>query len=243
MGGAIFCVSFCNMAKKIIFAVISILLIFWIAPHWSAWFNKHPEPPFQLTESVIGVQLTVGDNPLTERIVSWRSRPDSALLQENAVRLIWVSDTDTLFPRVNKKWIKSGGGEAIFYWSEVEVQKGEYSYAIVTMDTITPYYSTKVDYSDSLSVLVLGDVQDKNYNVDTDSAVMQLRMEYDADFVLQLGDLIDRPHQDKWDIYFHSFKPLRTSVPIISIVGNHDYHKGLNKYPDERFFYTFPYLR
>jgi predicted MPP superfamily phosphohydrolase len=57
-----------------------------------------------------------------------------------------------------------------------------------------------------------------------------------------LGDLIDRPHQDKWDIYFHSFEPLRTSVPIISIVGNHDYHKGLNKHPDERFFYTFPYF-
>jgi hypothetical protein len=29
---------------------------------------------------------------------------------------------------------------------------------------------------------------------------------------------------------------------MISIVGNHDYHKGLNKHPDERFFYTFPYF-
>ena len=28
----------------------------------------------------------------------------------------------------------------------------------------------------------------------------------------------------------------------MSIVGNHDYHKGINKHPDERFFYTFPYF-
>jgi predicted phosphodiesterase len=212
------------------------------------WFNKHPEPEFVLAESVVGVQLTVGDNPLTERIISWRSRPDSALLKDNAVRLIWISDADTLYPKVNKKWIKSGGGEAIYYWSEVSVQEGVYSYAIETIDSIasivttTPYYTTKVNNPDSLLILVLGDLQDKMINLETDSAVIQLANEHNPDFILQLGDLIDRPHQDKWDIYYHSFEPLRTSVPIISIVGNHDYHKGINKYPDERFFYTFPYF-
>lgn len=245
---------------RLVFAIVIISLVCWIASRWNVWFNKHPEPQFQLTESVCGVQLTVGDNPLTERIVSWRSRPDSALLKDDAVRLIWISDSDTLFPKVNKKWIKSGGGEAIYYWSEVEVQEGECRYAIETIETIdaiatidsistidtivtkTPYYRTKVDYSDSLQILVLGDLQDKTINPETDSAVFQIANEQKPDFILQLGDLIDRPHQDKWDIYFHSFEPLRTSVPIISIVGNHDYHKGLNKYPDERFFYTFAYF-
>jgi predicted phosphodiesterase len=248
------------MAKKIIFAVITILLVFWIASRWNVWFNKHPEPQFQLTESVCCIQLTVGDNPLTERIVSWRSRPDSALLKDNAVRLIWISDADTLYPKVNKKWIKSGGGEAIYYWSEVEVKEGIYSYAIETIDSMTfiapidsiisidsistktPYYTTKVNNPNSLLILVLGDLQDKTINPETDSAVIQLAKAHNPDFILQLGDLIDRPHQDKWDIYYHSFEPLRTSVPIISIVGNHDYHKGINKYPDERFFYTFPYF-
>lgn len=245
---------------RLVFAAVIISLVCWIVSRWNVWFNKHPEPQFQLTESVCGVQLTVGDNPLTERIVSWRSRPDSALLKEGAVRLIWISDADTLYPKVNKKWIKSGGGEAIYYWSEVEVQEGEYRYAIETIDAIatianidimdtistivikTPYYTTKVDYSDSLQLLVLGDLQDKKINSETDSAVFQLVKTHNTDFILQLGDLIDRPHQDKWDVYFHSFEPLRTSVPIISIVGNHDYHKGLNKYPDERFFYTFAYF-
>ncbi len=240
--------------------VVVVVFAVWVVERWNVWFGKHPEPQFQLTESVVGVQLTVGDNPLTERIVSWRSRPDSVLLKDNAVRLIWISDSDTLFPKVNKKWIKSGGGEAIYYWSEVEVQEGECRYAIETIETIdaiatidsistidtivtkTPYYRTKVDYSDSLQILVLGDLQDKTINPETDSAVFQIANEQKPDFILQLGDLIDRPHQDKWDIYFHSFEPLRTSVPIISIVGNHDYHKGLNKYPDERFFYTFPYF-
>jgi predicted MPP superfamily phosphohydrolase len=149
---------------------------------------------------------------------------------------------------VNKKWIKSGGGEAIYYWSEVSVQEGVYSYAIATIDSIasivttTPYYTTKVNNPNSLLILVLGDLQDKTINPETDSAVIQLAKAHNPDFILQLGDLIDRPHQDKWDIYYHSFEPLRTSVPIISIVGNHDYHKGINKYPDERFFYTFPYF-
>ena len=245
---------------RLVFATVIISLVCWVASRWNVWFNKHPEPPFQLTESVVGVQLTVGDNPLTERIVSWRSRPDSALLEEGAVRLIWISDSDTLYPKVNKKWIKSGGGEAIYYWSEVDVQEGEYRYAIATIDTIdaiatidsiatidaifttTPYYATKVDYSDSLQLLVLGDLQDKTINYETDSAVFQLAKTHNPNFILQLGDIIHRPHQCYWDVYFHSFEPLRTSVPIMSIVGNHDYHKGINKYPDERFFYTFPYF-
>lgn len=233
------------MTKKVTILVVVVVFAVWVAERWSVWFGEHPEPEFVLEETVVGVQLTVGRDAMNERIVSWRSRGDSALLEDGAVRLIWVSGGDTIYPKVNKRWIKSGGGEAIYYWSEVAVEEGEYSYAIETINSIksiTPYYRTKIDYSDSLSVVVLGDVQDKRYNADTDSAVMRLRKECDADFVLQLGDLIDRPHQDKWDIYFHSFEPLRTSVPIISIVGNHDYHKGLNKYPDERFFYTFPYF-
>lgn len=236
---------------RLVFATVIISLVCWIVSRWNVWFNKHPEPQFQLTESVCGVQLTVGDNPLTERIVSWRSRPDSALLKDSAVRLIWISGADTLFPKVNKKWIKSGGGEAIYYWSEVDVQEGEHKYAIeaieiiATIDTIfttTPYYATKVDYSDSLQLLVLGDLQDKTINPETDSAVFQLAKTHKPDFILQLGDLIHRPHQCYWDVYFHSFEPLRMSVPIISIVGNHDYHKGINKHPDERFFYTFSYF-
>lgn len=230
------------MTKKVTILVVVVVFAVWVVERWDVWFGEHPEPEFVLEESVVGVQLTVGRDAMNERIVSWRSRGDSALLEDGAVRLIWVSEGDTIYPKVNKRWIKSGGGEAVYYWSEVKVEAGEYRYAIATVDSVTPYYSTKVDYSDSLSVVVLGDVQDKRYNADTDSAVMRLRKECDADFVLQLGDLIDRPHQDKWDIYFHSFEPLRTSVPIISIVGNHDYHKGINKYPDERFFYTFPYF-
>ena len=232
--------------KKILCLVFCSLLVvglgFWIAERWNVWFDEHPEPLFVIEESVVGVQLTVGRDAMNERIVSWRSRGDSALWAEEAVNLIWVSNVDTIYPKVNKRWVKSGGGEAIFYWSEVKVVEGIYTYAIATIDTITPYFLTEVDYSDSLSVVILGDVQDRCYNAETDSAVVRLKDVYEADFVLQLGDLIDRPHQDKWDLYFRSFESLRTEVPMIAIVGNHDYHKGLNKYPDERFFYTFPYF-
>ena len=231
--------------KKIvlgILVIVGLMLGCWIVERWDVWFGKHIEPEFRLTESVVGVQLTIGNSPMNERIVSWRSRGDSLLLRDGMVRLIWASEKDTIYPKVNKKWIKSEGGEAIYYWSCVSVKEGIYSYAIETIDTITPYYSTKIDYTDSLDIVVLGDVQDKRYDEKTDSAVMKLKENYDADFVLQLGDLIDRPHQGKWDLYFRSFESLRTEVPMISIVGNHDYHKGVNKYPDERFFYTFPYF-
>ena len=228
--------------KKIIFILLFIPIIIWVASRWDVWFNKHPEPCFTLTESVHGVQLTVGQNPIAERIISWRARPDSALLGDSAVTLYWISESDTITPTVHAKWIKSGGGEAIYFWSNVQVAEGDYLYAISTLDSITPFYNLKINYSDSLEILVLGDVQDKNLNPSTDSAVNALVQTYNPDFILQLGDLIHRPHHDKWDLYFNSFSALRTSVPIIAVVGNHDYHKGLNKYPDERFFYTFPYF-
>ena len=227
---------------SLIVSIILILLLWWIISRWNVWFNDHPESQYKIEESVSGVQLTVGRNPLSERIISWRSRPDSTLLNDTSVVLLWVDHGDTILPKINKKWIKSGGGEAIYYWSKVNVTAGEYFYAISTIDTITPYYRTIVDYKDSIEILVLGDIQDGVYNPSTDSAVQYLAQTYNPDFILQLGDLIDRPHQDKWVIYFKSFESLRTSVPMISILGNHDYHKGINKYPDERFFYTFPYF-
>lgn len=227
---------------RLIFLVIIILIVCWVASRWNVWFNKHPEPQYSIVESVVGVQLTVGKEPLCQRVISWRSRPDSILLNDTSVVLYWMSATDTIKPLIHKKWIKSGGGEAIFYWAEVEVMPGCYNYAIETFDTITPYYSTKISDRDIIELLVLGDVQDKHPNLLTDSAVLALEQNYAPDYILQLGDLIDRPHQYAWDVYFASFAPLRTSVPTISIVGNHDYHKGINKYPDERFFYTFPYF-
>lgn len=233
------------MRKNIglIFTIILLAsLAIWIASRWNVWFAKHPEPKFILTETISSVQLTVGDIPLNERIVTWKSRPDSLLLDKNAMKLIWVADSDTIYPAVNRKWIKSGGGEAIYFWSKIEVNEGEHFYAIESVDTITPFYRTLIDYSDSLSILVIGDVQDKIPNFETNVAVEKLSKNYNSDFILQLGDLIDRPHHNKWDIYFNSFAEVRTATPMIAIVGNHDYHKGLNKYPDERFFYTFAYF-
>ena len=163
---------------SVILGIVGLLLCGWVAERWDVWFGKHIEPEFQLTESVVGVQLTVGNNPMEEKIVSWRSRGDSLLLRDETVRLIWTSEKDTIYPKVNKKWIKSEGGEAIYYWSKVKVKEGLYRYAIETIDTITLYYSTKVDYGDSLSLLIVGDVQDKRYDARTDSAVMRLKKDY-----------------------------------------------------------------
>ena len=50
---------------SVILGIVGLLLCGWVAERWDVWFGKHIEPEFQLTESVVGVQLTVGNNPIT----------------------------------------------------------------------------------------------------------------------------------------------------------------------------------
>lgn len=93
-------------------------------------------------------------------------------------------------------------------------------------------------------ILVLGDIQDPN---EKEATITQNLLKKAVDLhqpqaIIQLGDLIERPMQCAWDRFSVAFDSIDTVIPIISILGNHDYLKGLIHKPERRPFLVFPYL-
>lgn len=93
-------------------------------------------------------------------------------------------------------------------------------------------------------ILVLGDIQDPDEQqaLITKSLLRDIVNTHHPDAILQLGDLIERPMQCAWDRFSLAFDSIDTLIPIIPILGNHDYLKGLVHKPEGRPFLVFPFL-
>ena len=221
-----------------IIVVLAVALFIWISQRWSVWFADHPEPQFAMADCPQCVQLTT-DTTSKSRIVSWRTST-SVLWQT----LVWVNCAvnDTIKTTAHYSTITSGGGAAVYYYASMSVLPNcQYSYWIESaMGDTTAHFYTKTPYEGSAKLLIIGDIQDKQYS-GTDTIVRSIVALHKPDYIIQLGDLIERPHQAYWERYFSDFLSVATTIPTAAVVGNHDYHKGINPYPDIRTFYTFPY--
>lgn len=257
------------MKKKIIlsvaFAVIAALAIV-VACRWKVWFHNKPEPDYKVYSKIAHVQLSFGEN-FYDRYVSWQSVVlDTGSVDNGNFGVVWIPVSDSLNEalfdsvavvfdqeydadasfvmnmksvRAKYKTIVSAGGEAGYLYASARLYHGHWRYAIFSGDTVTSWFDTYIPEIDSVSILVLGDVQDKKYT-GTDTILKSILALHHVDAILQLGDLTERPHQYYWDRYFDDFKAVTPIIPTLSLLGNHDYIKGLNKHPDPRFFYVFP---
>ncbi|MFI3296570.1 MAG: metallophosphoesterase [bacterium] len=289
--------------KKIIYSILSIIFIAAIALaaiRWNVWFGNRPEAQYTISQSITNVQLSFGETA-NELFVSWRGKPDSTLLEADAVKLIFerideerkvfiedegvsdfggygdfrdfrdfrdsknsvdcrnaresegvgdcgdkvsnISNKELINNKIESRILTTSGGSATYFWGKTQLEAGRYRYAIVAPDTISEWYETTVkdNYDEEFTALILGDIQDKRAT-GTDTLIAELASRYSPDFILQLGDLIERPHQNFWQLYFDAFAPFCTTTPMIAVAGNHEYIKGWNKHIEERFFYTFPYF-
>lgn len=93
-------------------------------------------------------------------------------------------------------------------------------------------------------ILVLGDIQDRDERqaLVTQSLLRNIVSIHHPEAILQLGDLIERPMQCAWDRFSIAFDSIDTVIPVIPILGNHDYLKGLIHKAERRPFLVFPYL-
>lgn len=91
-------------------------------------------------------------------------------------------------------------------------------------------------------ILVLGDIQDRDDGqAQTTNRLLRAIVEREQpDVILQTGDLAERPLQSAWNRVYAAFDSV--GVPLVSALGNHEYHKGLASRTDVRSLYTFPYF-
>lgn len=93
-------------------------------------------------------------------------------------------------------------------------------------------------------LLILGDVQDRDMDMalETKEHIDKIVNREHPDMILQTGDLFERQTQASWNRVAVAFNDVMDSIPMVVVLGNHDYHKGLIHKPDKRIYKAFDYF-
>ncbi len=212
---------------------------------WQAWFGNPAEKPYTVSNEPHNIVLTYGENASSSRIVSWRAGSE---LQESDVQLLSWQSRDTLHIPAEGCIVESRAGEAAYYRSRLDtLRPGNYSYRCSTGDVYSEWYPVFVaDKSDRLRMqefLLFGDIQDKSGEASAEmfnKAFTKVQTTGSSlSGVLFAGDIIERPTDEYWQLFFSSFSDRQATIPVIAATGNHEYLKGVRKKLDLRWTHIF----
>lgn len=198
---------------------------------WNAWFGNLPEEAYSVGREPHNVVITFGEDALHERTISWRCdtviQPSYAIYWNNNIR-----DTILAVGRL----VESRAGKAAFYHVRlrhltagdycVELHSGLRSSAVMRMSVSNP---------EQLNEFVLaGDIQDLKGDFSQHLFSATDSMFPNAAFFAQAGDLIERPMDTYWQMFFNAYGHQTNLFPFVAATGNHEYLKGVYKQLDNR---------
>lgn len=230
-----------SRVKLAIALVVLVALVVLCVKRWDVWFGNPPEASFEVEEKIDRVLLTMGDET-NSRYVTWVSggSEGSCWLDYYA-----VGSSDTLTIEAEPQVYHSRSGKTCFYSASLENLKNgaDYSYRVRAISDSTDWYSFHYQDSIDFSFLFFGDVQeDEDAGFDT-LLPAAVRQNKDVQFLLFGGDLIERPTDHYWRITHRMLDSVKKNYPILSVAGNHEYLKGVERTLEERFPLTFKYFQ
>ncbi len=224
--------------KIILFSLLSIVLVAGVVItilRWNAWFGNHTEQPYEVADFPHNIVLTCGEKATSERCISWRC--DTVL--RDAYLILYKSDSTIQTYPATGEIIATQAGKAAYYQSCLSnLSTGTYTYQCIVDNDSSSLYSFTIQDKAQESFLLFGDVQDRTGS----SATMfeqALTSHPDAQAMAFVGDMIERPLDEYWQLWFASMNNHQAQLPIIACTGNHDYHKGLIKRLDKRWTRVF----
>lgn len=234
-----------KIAVITIFAIILMAGIVICALRWKVWFSNPPEAAYSVASAPHNIVLSYGEQAVSSRVVSWRA---GTQLQTADVELLSWQSRDTLRYSACGTIVHSRAGEAAYYRAVMDsLSAGNYWYRCRTADEASQWYPLFVaDRQGRMRMqefLVFGDVQDTE---GSGSEAM-----YDAAFALSgaqysslagmvfAGDIIERPTDTYWQVFFNAMNDRQAAVPVIAATGNHEYLKGVRKTLDPRWVHVF----
>ncbi len=227
--------------KLIIYGILSLALVLFISSKWETWFGKIVENTFDTPADTINrVTLSIGEDVQTQRNLAWRS---DTVLRDNWILLSQQGTEDTVKINGVGAVIETMGGKSAFYRAELRnlTPNTKYFYQIKNNKYKTPWYSfTMGKDTDDFSFVYFGDVQDRQLN-QADIIFKQVaKYQSNADFWAFGGDMIERPIEKYWNIWYKSLGQIPCSIPIIGCPGDHEYFKGIVRKLDKRWTHYFP---
>ncbi len=156
-----------------------------------------------------------------------------------------LSANDTVFFPSNRSVIKTSGGAAAYYRSEMKkLLPGKfYAYRVGNDGKWSDWYKFRAQCpgDSAFSFIYIGDIQDSINGISGDLYQKAYEKQPDAAFMIFIGDMIERPHDEYWKEWFRSGGPLFKTLPILATPGNHEYYKNLIQKIDPRWLAHFAF--
>lgn len=234
----------------IVFIVLSVGAL--VAFRWDAWFTNPEEAFYTVSDEPENIVLTFGEDVTQQRTVSWRAGDTiaSACLYLTHPNLT----VDTLL--AEGQLVQSRSGIAAYYCVHMDsLHPGTYTYSVQTAGLCSqPRTFTIKDYSiltntlqtDSFLLcnpaqrehfLLFGDLQYTSLDEARDFFKTAFQTVPDAEFMAYVGDIIERPTDEYWQLFFSSLDSC--TLPQVAALGNHEYLKGVHKQYDVRWPHVF----
>lgn len=228
------------MRRKILLIVFFFIILAGVGIvcgiRWNAWFGNQPEKDYVVLLRPHNIVLTYGEDATADRVISWRA---DTLLQESFVTLL-NEQGDTLNVPAEGEVVESRAGRAAFYKTCLHaLPEGCYTYRCQSGFCTSEWRSFCVHADEGGQFLLFGDVQDKTGKSSTDLFSQAFEQQPDIDYAAFVGDIIERPTDNYWQLWFRSMQNRQERIPVVAATGNHEYLKGVIKKLDSRWAHVF----
>jgi hypothetical protein len=221
----------------VVFMLLAGLIACVCAVRWKAWFGNPPEAAYPVPVVPDRVMLSMSPSRSQAwRRVSWRC---DTVVREASVEVIDYVVNDTVFYLADKRRVWSRSGQQMYYQAEFPVVEGRYSYRVHNDSLCSPYYSFEVKNDEEWTVLLFGDLQDEETKPFATMLQEVIELHPEVDVCAFTGDMVERPTDDYWNVWFASVSPIVGKVPIVACPGNHEHLKGWKRTLDQRFVASF----
>ncbi len=232
-----------HTTKRTIWVGVAILTIVVIWIKWDSWFYNPPEPVYHPSPEPGRILISWSGDATNSRDVTWEG---DTINHQGTLQVTGKSfNGDTTTYNAKSKILKTSGGASAFFRVALRNLNGgeTYQYRVANGNLWSDWYSFKMgNVKDStFSFIYIGDVQDSINGSAGKLFHRASESRPDADFMLFIGDMIERPHDAYWGEWFRSGGNLFRTIPILATPGNHEYHKGVIQRLDERWMAHFPF--
>lgn len=232
------------MVKRHRFLFCSLLLLIMLSliiiTKWKAWFYNVPEEKYQVSAIQDRIIMTPQEKGATGRCISWRYSTKLT----SAYILLRKENSSCVKVPAEGEIVASQGGKAAYYKAYFSSLKSgcRYAYRIVNDKTITRWYYFDTPFSkDENSFIFAGDIQQENANECFYRFKDLLLLHPKIDCFVLSGDIMEHPTDRYWNCWYNAFDSVSSSVPILTVPGNHEYLKGLPQKLEQRWKRSFVY--
>lgn len=170
------------------------------------------------------VTQTITEAAQNSRTIAWQTEPSAP-----AQSIIYYAEKDgEKFTRTVQPTQLSTGAEpvALYTVTLTDLLPGaQYFYKVGSEGAWSRWYSLRTpgEREVKFKAIIFGDSQSENYAVWAQTAQNAWKANPDADFFIQMGDLVDiGAHYDQWKSWLGGAGDMIAEIPVAPISGNHE---------------------